>query len=396
MSLRSGYAQAIITPSLDKPVYLAGFGRDRRAETVHDELYVRALALADGPVMVVAIAIDLLGLGREHCQEIERRVNQKAPGTHLLIACTHTHHGPDTLGLWGPNEKTSGVDCDYMARLKEKITETALVALDRMLPSLVKSAAVKVSGVAKNARDPEILDEELTCLQFSHELTKKISATWFIYPCHPEVLWEHNPHITSDYIYSLRAQAEATTDAPCLAMVGALGGMMTPDVVEHSFSEAKVMGEILAAAGLTALAKSQEEMVELSYRRQRFAIPLQNPLFKLAAEAGLLTADLVEADTVSTEANLLKLGGTWFFGVPGELLPALGLDYRRRMKEAGGSNAAIISLVNDELGYILPAEAFVPPTNYMEPGDSYEESMSVGREAGPLLTQALEALLSKG
>jgi len=92
MSLRSGYAQAIITPSLDKPVYLAGFGRDRRAETVHDELYVRALALAYGPVMVVAIAIDLLGLGREHCQEIERRVNQKAPGTHLLIACTHTHH----------------------------------------------------------------------------------------------------------------------------------------------------------------------------------------------------------------------------------------------------------------------------------------------------------------
>ena len=56
----------------------------------------------------------------------------------------------------------------------------------------------------------------------------------------------------------------------------------------------------------------------------------------------------------------------------------------------------IIGLVNDELGYILPAEAFVSPTNYMEPGDSYEESMSVGREAGPLLTQALEALLSKG
>ncbi len=396
MSLRSGYAQTIITPSLEKPVYLAGFGRDRRAESIHDELYVRALALADGPLTVVAIALDLLGLGRQHNQEIERRVNQEAPGTKLLIACTHTHHGPDTLGLWGPNDKTSGVDPAYLASLKEKIAETALVALDRMQPSLVKSAAVKVSGVAKNARDPKILDEELICLQFSHVFTKQPSATWFIYPCHPEVLWERNPHITSDYIYSLRAQVEATTDAPCLVMVGALGGMMTPNVIEHSFVEAKEMGEILAAAGLEALAEGQEEMAELSYQRKEFTIPLQNPLFKLAAEAGLLTADLSEADTVSTEANLLKLGRTWFFGVPGELLPALGLDYRRRMNEAGGSKAAIISLVNDELGYILPAESFVSPTNYMEPGDSYEESMSVGREAGPLLTQALEALLSKG
>ena len=40
-----GYAQNIITPSLERPVFLAGFGQNRRATAIHDDLYVRALAL---------------------------------------------------------------------------------------------------------------------------------------------------------------------------------------------------------------------------------------------------------------------------------------------------------------------------------------------------------------
>ena len=43
--MKIGYAQNTITPSLDKPVYLAGFGNDRRAQTIHDDLYARALAI---------------------------------------------------------------------------------------------------------------------------------------------------------------------------------------------------------------------------------------------------------------------------------------------------------------------------------------------------------------
>ena len=45
MSIRIGYAQQIITLPVDKPLFLAGFGRSRRAETIHDDLYERALAM---------------------------------------------------------------------------------------------------------------------------------------------------------------------------------------------------------------------------------------------------------------------------------------------------------------------------------------------------------------
>src|SRR5690606_35503924 len=114
---------------------------------------------------VVLAAVDLIGLPRSVEQEIERTVQQIAPAAQLVVAATHTHHGPDTLGLWGPDETTRGVDETYLARLKETIAVTALEAPHHMRPADLRSASVQVSGIARNARDPEIRDEELSCLQ---------------------------------------------------------------------------------------------------------------------------------------------------------------------------------------------------------------------------------------
>lgn len=394
MPFKIGYAQATITPLLDKPVFLAGFGRNRRAETIHDDLYVRALALVDGSTAVIVAALDLIGLNRVHYLEVEQQVTARLPGTQLLIACTHTHHGPDTLGLWGPDELTSGVDPAFMAQLKQTIVATAVAAAANLRPAEFASAGIVVEGVAVNFRDPDIRDEELTCLQFRSPGDARPLATWLIFPCHPEVLWDTNPHVTSDYLFALRERIESATGAPCLGSVGALGGMMSPDVVDHSFAEAAMMGETLADAAQAILSTAVAEPVtRFSCAGHAFAVPLQNPLFEMAAAIGLL-ADVKRPDgTILTEANLLRINDTWLFSVPGELLPKLGLRYRAALKEAGARVTAVIGLTNDELGYILPAEDFTPPADYLEPGSSYEESMSVGPETGPRLTAALQTLL---
>ncbi len=396
MTLQIGYAQDTITPSLERPVYLAGFGQNRLAESVHDDLYVRALALAHDDARLVVAALDLIGLGRQHCREIEQRVRAEAPGVRLLLSCTHTHHGPDTIGLWGPDMTTSGVDPDYLDSLKDKITAAALAAWSRLQPALVRSASVYVSGVVKNARDPDILDEELTCLQFCHPETAAPLATWLVYPCHPEVLWDENPHITSDYVGALRQAVEAETSAPCLVVVGAIGGMMTPDVEEHTFASAEHVGHTLARAALGALSGCTAAPIEgLEHSRREYTVPMTNPLFHIAIGAGLLTNLLDDGGAVTTEANLLKVGSVWLLGVPGELLPELGLAYKAGMREAGAKFPAIVGLTNDELGYILPHEVYVYPDDPFEPGEHYEETMSIGPEAGPHLTMALRDLLAR-
>lgn len=396
MTLHIGYAQSVITPSLDRPVYLAGFGQNRRALTIHDDLYARALALTDGSTSVVLVAVDLIGLGHNVYLALQNRLCTTHPGAGLLIAATHTHHGPDTIGLWGPDESTSGVDPAYMAGLQTQIADTADRALSATIPAQFRAASIDVPGVVRNGRDPEILDQELTCHQFFSPVDNSVLATWLIFPCHPEVLWDNNLHITADYIDAMRCTVEAASGAPCLVMVGALGGMMTPAMPGHTFDDAERMGIVLAEAALSALHKAAPKpLTRFAYRRHELVLPMQNPLFEAAQQAGLLPDLKTDEGMVKTEASLVQLGDSWFIGVPGELLPELGLQFKAMLKKSGAQQAAVIGLANDELGYILPDEGFVTPKDWFEPGDSYEESMSVCPHAGSSLTAAIRTLLSQ-
>jgi hypothetical protein len=99
-------------------------------------------------------------------------------------------------------------------------------------------------------------------------------------------------------------------------------------------------------------------------------------------------------EMVNTETSLVQVGGVWLAGVPGELLPKLGLTIKERLRAAGADIAAVIGLANDELGYILPPEDFIYPANPFEPESHYEETMSVGVETGPRLLAALDNLLA--
>jgi hypothetical protein len=393
--LTIGYAQQTITPSLDRRVYLAGFDRNRPAMGIHDDLYVRALALKRGETRLVLAALDLLGFPRVYCQQIEARVNEKAPGTRLILASTHTHHGPDTIGMWGRSWFRSGVDPVYMTTVQHKVVETALRALAQCQPARLRATATRVPGVAKNSRDPDILDEELTCLQFRQAETEEPLVTLLIFPCHPEALWTDNVYITSDYPGYLREAVARATGAPCLFFPGALGGMMTPDVPAHSFIEAERMGTTLAEAALEALAQAETEPVEtLSHAIAVYEVPLTNFLFKLARWLDLFPRDVITSSTsVTTEANRINIGPAWLATGPGEVLPKLGLRIKAHLHEAGAPLAGFIGLANDELGYILPQADFIYPGNPFSPGDHYEETMSVGPEAGPRLMAALERIM---
>lgn len=413
--MKIGYAQNIITPSLDKPVYLAGFGNNRRAATVHDELYVRALAIDDGKTTLVLAALDLIGFFRPDVYEVIQKVNR--PDVQIIIASTHTHHGPDTMGLWGPDQKTRGVDEAYMRGVRQKIADTILASLSdastrlstSLKPASVKWTSVHVPGVAKNARNPEIVDDELTLLQFLTADGKPLAAL-FNFPCHPEVLWDMNPNITSDYVGYLREEVERQTGAPCIFFSGALGGMMTPDVKDHSFEEAEFMGRKLAEEGVKALSAvsaqtaddrpqtSDEEAVggqwsAVSVEKRVIKAKLTNILYKLAFMRKLLPDVRDKKGYITTEVNLIKIGGVWLAAVPGELLPRLGLQLKAWMKEAGAQVTGVIGLANDELGYILPVEDFKYPWNPFKPGKHYEETNSIGKDIAPKVMDALKELM---
>ncbi len=393
-----GYAQNIITPSLARPVYLAGFAQNRRATAIHDDLYVRALVLCTPERTLVLCAMDLIGLFRPDVQEIIQRVRGHFTALNkpeILIASLHPHDGPDTMGLWGPNDRTSGVDPLYLAELKDKTVATILTALAAAIkesPSM-KSVCLRVPGLAKNARNPEILDDELTALQFL-DIDGRLLVSLFDFACHPEVMWEHNTQISADYVGYLRQEVEETTGAPCIFFSGALGGMMTPDVKQHTFVEAEVIGQALARAGLEALGNAKGfPVAEMSVQKKEVKVKLTNILYKFAFRRKLLPDVRGPQGKITSEVNLIKIGPAWFATIPGELLPKLGLALKARMRAAGAQAAGVICLANDELGYILPAEDFRFPLNPFKPGKHYEETNSISKEIGPAVVEAVRSLL---
>jgi len=388
--MKIGYAQTVITPSLERPVYLAGFGQNRRATTIHDDLYARALAIQAEGVTLVLVALDLIGFFHHDVQDVITNVNR--PDAQIIIASTHTHHGPDTMGLWGPNDKTCGVDETYMTAIKQKIVDVIHASLSTLKPAAVKWTSVHVPGLVKNARNPEILDTELTLLQFVGNDNSPL-VTLFNYPCHPEVLWEHNPNITADYVGYLREETEKQTSAPCIFFAGALGGMMTPDVKDHSFEEAEFMGRKLAGEGVASLSKVEGQKSNVSVAKKEIKAKLTNILYKLAFGRKLLPDVRDAKGYVNTEVNLIKIGGLWLATVPGELLPKLGLQLKAWMKEAGAQVTGVIGLANDELGYILPVEDFKYPWNPFKPGKHYEETNSIGKGIAPSVMDAIRSLV---
>src|SRR5690606_8088771 len=98
-------------------VWIAGFQNGRPATDAHDPLWARALVIevtpdaADAttrrPLRIGLVALDLIGLFHTSVLRIREAIATKGDGgrplvDYLLVASTHTHSGPDTLGLWGP------------------------------------------------------------------------------------------------------------------------------------------------------------------------------------------------------------------------------------------------------------------------------------------------------
>src|SRR5215217_7725367 len=85
--LTVGFGESDVTPEVGKrPVFLAGFGQDRRATSIHDPLYARAVVLADDGDKIAVVSVDVVGLFYPFVES----VRAKLPGyKYVLVSATH-------------------------------------------------------------------------------------------------------------------------------------------------------------------------------------------------------------------------------------------------------------------------------------------------------------------
>ena len=125
----AGYRKYEITPPLG--VELAGYGYylARKAKSVMDPLYVRAVMLEEGGKRSLILSCDLLGLSDTVCGEVYERV---APlglmPEDIMIVSVHTHTGP----VVKDHEGCGVPDAGYVSSLAEKLSRAAELAAEDM------------------------------------------------------------------------------------------------------------------------------------------------------------------------------------------------------------------------------------------------------------------------
>jgi hypothetical protein len=386
----AGAASRAITPALgERPIFLAGFQNDRRATAVHSDLFARALALRLDEQAFVLVVCDLIGLGRPDVEDIRAMLAARGVQAELVVACTHTHSGPDTIGLWGASRDVNGVDAMYLAALKQTVVAVAEEALTFCCPVRLRCATTNLPGYIANGRTPGLVDDQLTALQFEKP-DGEIVATLLNLACHPEVLDETSTLISSDYAGAACRAVEAAAGGMAVHVSGALGGMLSPAIAQRDAAGVAAMGRAYADAAMDALAQAAlADISQLELRRIDFDLPLANPIFTIAQESGIIRSR-DSRDNLATTCSLVDLGPVQLVGLPGELLPRLGFELKAALP---GPGRVLIGLADDELGYILPDDEFVTPSDYLHPGQQYEESMSPGPRTGSLVLAAAKRLI---
>jgi hypothetical protein len=435
-----GFGEADLTPDPGKkPVFLAGFGQNRKATKVHDPIMARAVVMADGDVKIALVSVDVVGL---FLPSVER-VREKLPGfKYVLVSATHNHEGPDTLGLWGASPIQSGIDPEYLKRVEAGCCDAVKAADNARKPAAARIGSARDPDLLHDNRKPIVKHDELVVLHFRDPKTSAPLGVLVQWNCHPETLGSRNTEITADYIHYTVKYLRESQKCPVAYFTGTVGGLMTTlgltvkdaagkELADGTFEKADRYGYLLAQLAEKALKDAAPiTLTPFDVRTRELLVPVDNNIYRLAWSFGVLdramykwdgnptpkkfetTKELSKSIAVKTELGYLKLGTLEVAAIPGEIYPELVLNKVEDPADPGADfpdapiepaiydqlkskHRMLIGLANDELGYFIPKRQWdeKAPFCYGLKKAQYGEMNSVGPDAAPVICKAFKELV---
>lgn len=422
------------------PVWMAGFQNRRPATGVHDPLWARTMVIDDGRTRIALVSLDVIGFMSDDVIDVRKQLPAVLGVDYTSISSTHTHEGPDLLGMWGSSDYSSGVDKRYLKYVKSQTAQSIALAVQGLRRARLRMAqdAEGAAYLVEDTRQPQVLDPGLRMIQALDYESGQTIGTLVAWANHPETLWNKNLEITSDFPHYLREGIEkgvyigdslvrAGLGGIAVYLNGAIGGLMTtspemgiPSIAGDtlykvpSFDKAAAQGQQLALLALDALEGG--EAVEISEADIRLNVrsielPIDNELYQLAAATGLIDRGQVGWMKVRSEVAYWTLGPASFLHQPGELYPEIanggvatpnGSDFGGLPKESPpirnqmeGQFRFIIGLSNDMIGYVIPKTQWdvSAPFTYGNGSAPYGEINSLGPETAPILYREMQAVL---
>ncbi len=427
----AGVSRVNITPETD--VWMDGMIREHRSVGVHDPIFARALVLAENSAVensCAIVSVEVCGLDGEFTQQV-RMLASESTGiltNNIIIAATHTHSGPATIGFFNPREE------DYLTGLKEKIVEAVIQAYRSLKPvkaGVTSGSETTISHyrrlLAHNGHvvmnwephQPEDIvgplgeiDPEVGVLKISSEENSEgIVCILFNHAGHPNVMSGDNYLISGDYPGLAARMLEE--EFGCIAMFinGAQGTMDIDGLRDRDWEGVERTGKALSGAVKTTLNTIEiSPGTNLRTASIKYTVPTRKitenelawaeSILKISQGRIKSMADGVGDDykaqlykklydrkemEVTINQTCIALGNSVLISFPGELFTEIGI---RIKAESHFARTYIIGLANGEIGY-------VPTRKAISEGGYAVDTREVGEEAEEIIVSQSLTLLEQ-
>jgi hypothetical protein len=442
LGLRAGFARVKINPDLsnaEHPIYIAGFGQNRKATAIHDDLWAIACVIDDGSTRLGIVSLDAIGFFHDDVVRVRQRLDPDWKLSYAVVCSTHNHSTPDLMGLWGRDYLHSGVNAEYLELVRSACVSALGTAVSNLQPVRVSFAEIpaETKDLVTDTRKPIVFDPDIRLMHFVEADANRTVGSIVCWGDHPETPWSENTELTADYCGYLREALERGVSVNGkgvaegrggihLYINGAIGGLMTtsPSVKVHDpyFNEeyqkpghekARALGYQLASRVLPGFNDTNAvftDHLSIGVGARTIDLPLGNKVFLLGGYLGLIDRGYVRWRTLRSEVAVITLGEASIACVPGEIYPEIinggiekapGADFPIEPVEVPpvrqlmpGRIKFVFGLANDEIGYIIPKSEWdeKPPYLYGAAHAPYGEINSVGPEAAGRVHGALKQL----
>lgn len=372
---RVGFAQEDVSTS--RTVTLGGYGTyyglprstRKNGQGIHDRLFASSLAItgANGKSVVI-VGVDSVGLSDVSVRRIRsafERSMQVSQPYELVISASHTHHAPDTMGIWGALPFFTGRDVEYMKFIEDRIARSALRAY---LARQAASLSLGQSFLGTTGGDHAV------SVVLARSPEGRLLGSLTQWSAHPTILDVKNNTLSADYVGAFRHYMEKEWPGTHVFVNGVLGSSYVADTHEKR-SDPFVNGvkdpdvgdgyERMAQVGWSLFQQVKEAVRSsrviadstIAFRRSLVSIELSNLIFSEASRLGIIEKG-VRDGRGETSVGWLRIGDVRIANLPGEAFASEAQRYRSAMVECGATSTMVFGMTNDWIGYLIPEQSW--------------------------------------
>jgi hypothetical protein len=265
-------------------LWLGGFGA-RNPTGVHDNLWARTVALSFDGTIFTFTSVDAIGVSMKRVDEMREKAlhllgNRSGISFDcMIVASTHTHQGPDTIGIFSDDILKPGWDEGYLRFLVDRGAHSIAEAVERLEPAeLIITKTEAGEGFVRDNVKPDIIDPYVGIIQARKPGGAAI-ATLLSIANHPEAAGSANTLVSSDYCHYLRSSLEEEFGGVAVHFSADLGLMQAPAPLgERGFERAQLIGEAYGRKTIDALSAAKpvpKENLNLRYEVSNITAPLE-------------------------------------------------------------------------------------------------------------------------